>query len=114
MIALYGPTSDIAINFVRGAETSTLYSRTARVNRSQTLDGGTTLTHFGFNAADSDLQLIIQVNSESEYENLASIFETDTTVYLSCKEGFFSGMMQSLSRDENKVSITYMIEEQIQ
>ena len=113
MFAFYGVTSGTVIA-VQGGETSDPYVRSARVSVSKTLDGNSVFLHSGFNAADTDIKIVLSNLSNAQNELLQTIMETDVFVYMSCFYGFFSGAFSNMSIKNGKTNITFAIKEQIQ
>jgi len=91
---------------------STLYQREARISRRKTLDGGVVVAHSGQVAGDSDIILRFEC-SDAHRKTLQEIFETDTIVFLSCREGYFSGYLNTASYDGKKINLNFMILEKI-
>lgn len=113
MFSFYGVTTGTVFTTQRGS-TSEIFNRSARVSVQSTLDGGSTMVHEGFNAADSSIRPVFEGLTNAENASLLAIMETDTLVYLSCAAGFFSGAISEISIKGDKTNITFAVKEQIQ
>lgn len=89
---------------------TTLYDADARVSRSATLDGGVVIDHSGF--VDGDRTLSINCTlSATEDEILRTLFENETIVYVSTKNGFYSGVISRLNGDHGNRQLTILLKE---
>ena len=111
-VAFYGPLTGIAIRLV-GAEESSLYIRTARVAKRKILDGSIDLTHSGYTEGDASIALKFKNLPQADIEQAKAIFEGETLVYISCREGYFSGMISEFSVVGEALNIKYETKEKI-
>jgi hypothetical protein len=86
------------------------YQSNARISRTQTLDGGVVISHFGVVAGDMTLTFAVTC-TEVEAAYLKTMYEHETEVSISCDHGFFTGAISSLGITEGKATITFMVKE---
>jgi len=91
---------------------TTLYDASARVTRTATLDGGSSIVHSGFSDSDRTFS-IYAIVTEVQAKILKSIHETETLINLSCVEGYFSGMIKKLKVDDTEMYIQFLIKEKL-
>lgn len=87
---------------------SKLYDVMARVSRSKTLDSGVVIDHRGVVAGDRTLQIKCDL-TEAEETTLRTLFENQTIVYISTKDGFYSGAIERLRGDDGAVEFSFLI-----
>jgi hypothetical protein len=110
MISIVGST--LYCSFEENADKSNIYDASARVSRTATLDGGVAITHSGMVHGDRTILAYAFVDSATE-ATLKSIHETDTLVYLSCKEGYFSGVIERLVIQGGEMNMTFLAKEKL-
>lgn len=91
---------------------SDLSTMTARVTRSQTLDGGAVITHSGVSHGDRTLRIRAKLD-EADAATLTAIHEDETLLYLSAPDGFFSGAIESLKIDGGDLTLSFLIKEKL-
>lgn len=74
---------------------SILYDATARVSKTKTLDGGVVVDHRGFAVGDRTVEIKCELSATDE-ATLRTLFENETIVYISTKDGFYSGAIERL------------------
>lgn len=87
---------------------SKLYDGTARVNRSATLNGGVVIDHQGYVAGDRTLRIRCEL-SEADETIIRTLFENETIVYVSTKDGFFSAAIERLQGDNGQLELSIML-----
>ena len=92
-------------------ETS-LSDTTARISRTATLDGGVIITHSGFAHGDRTFSIRSEVTG-AEAVILEALHQTETIIWISCSEGFFSGAIDSLDIDSGALSMSILIKEKL-
>jgi hypothetical protein len=110
MISIVG--SSTYCSFEENADKSDLYNASARVSRSATLDGGVSITHSGLVHGDRTLSIYATIDAATE-STLKSINETDTLIYLSCREGYFSGVIDRLRIHGGSMNLTFLVKEKL-
>ena len=87
---------------------------TRRLSRSATMDGGSVITDSGYSDSDRTLSFSASNVSEDICDRLWSFFEDESMVYLSCRDGFFAGYLESVSIDSGGgVEVSFMVYEKI-
>jgi len=92
---------------------SKIFDLVPRVNRVATLDGGVVLTHSGFAHGDRTLVIKAENMTESDSDKLRALIENETLMYFSIDDGFFSGMVESLSIDNGNLQMTVLLKEKL-
>lgn len=81
-----------------------------RVTRTPTLDGGVVVDHRGF--ADGDRTFKIEaLLDETTTDLLWALYRSETLVKISCREGFFTGVLADLKADGGRVSLLFWVKE---
>lgn len=91
---------------------SVLYDVHGRVNRSATLDGGAAIAHAGVVHGDRTFNISARL-SPAQAATLKGIHETDTLVYLSCREGYFSGAIERLKIHGGEMTMNFLAKERL-
>ena len=111
MISLSTITANTAGNIViNQVLTSDMGSKTARVSRTATLDGGVYINHSGYTDGDRTLRIKGKV-STAQAVILKSLFEDYTTALISFIDGLFLGAISTLSTENGKLTMTFLIEQ---
>lgn len=84
----------------------------ARVTRRSTLDGGAVLVHSGFSHGDRTFTIKARLSEEDE-AILVGLHQTETLLYFSIPEGFFSGMISYLDANQGDILMTVLIKEKL-
>jgi hypothetical protein len=87
-------------------ESSELYRTAVRATKTKTLDGGVSIDHRGFISADNDLKIIAKVDAATE-AGLQALYENETYLNLSCKSGFYKGIIADLTVLDGDVDLTF-------
>ena len=90
---------------------SQLLDSIPRVTRTATLDGGAVIEHKGFSEADRTFNIRGEID-ENQLDILWELHK-ETTVYVSCKYGFFSGAIQRIRADNGELYLTIYIKEKL-
>lgn len=91
---------------------SLLEDMRARVSRRATLDGAVAVIHSGFAHGDRTFQIKAEI-TEADAATLKAIHRTETIVWISCKEGFFSGAIEFLKIEGGIIDMSIMIKEKL-
>ena len=87
---------------------------TRRLSRSATMDGGCVITDSGYSEGDRTLSFSAANVPETVCDRLWAFFEAESQVYLSCKEGFFSGYVETVGIDSaGNVDLSFLVYEKI-
>ena len=89
---------------------SNLGERTARVERTATLDGGVYINHSGFTDGDRTLFIVGKVNT-TQAAILKNIFETHTQVFVSMKDGLFIGAIPSMTAENGSLKMSIYLKQ---
>jgi hypothetical protein len=87
---------------------SDVYAADARVARTKTLDGGVVLDHQGFSHGDRSIRIVVDV-SEDEEAILKSMMENETIIYISTRDGCYSGCIKTMTGDNGEITLTLWI-----
>jgi hypothetical protein len=101
--SITGSTNGVIFN---EKDTSDLYETEVRATKSKTLDGGVSIDHRGFVSADNDMRISAQVDAATETA-LKALFENETYLNLSCKTGFYKGIIAQLSARDGDINLTF-------
>jgi len=113
MIAISTMTQNISGSLVLYEdESSDFEDYSTRVSRTKTLDGGVHINHSGFSHGDRTFIVIAKI-TEAEGVIAKNIQQTETLIWISCKEGFFSGVIESIKIDGMDLTMSIMIKEKL-
>jgi adenine C2-methylase RlmN of 23S rRNA A2503 and tRNA A37 len=87
---------------------SDLYTADARIARAKTLDGGVVIDHQGFSHGDRTIRVVAEV-SEDEEAILKSMMENETVIYISTRDGCYSGCIKTMTGDNGQITLTFWI-----
>ena len=90
--------------------TSIFRATPARVVKAQTLDGDVVIDHRGFVTGDQEFTIKAKLD-ETTSDKLWNIYKTQTLVDLSCKEGFFRGVISDMQIDNGELNLTFFVKE---
>jgi len=111
MISISTLTSDTMGSVViNELPSSDLDTKTARVNRSKTLDGGVYINHFGFSHGDRTLKIDSNL-PESQVARINHIFTNYTSVLVSMRDGVYKGTIKDVNAQGQISKITILIEQ---
>jgi len=89
-------------------------TRSARVSRTKTLDGGVHIHHGGVAAGDRTIKAkCYKAMPDADLSTLKSIFEDQTIVLISSRDGLFKGVISSLTDRYNKIELTLLLKESV-
>ena len=111
MIALSRRTQDtsgtVIVDEDRGSK---LYDGRARVSRSATLDGNVVIDHQGVVAGDRTINIKCEVSADDE-TILRSLFEDETLICISTKDGFYTAAIESMEGDNGNLKLSILLKE---
>lgn len=111
MISISTITASTTGNVVLKQDVSSeVGAKTARVTRTATLDGGVYINHSGYTDGDRTLRIKGNVNAEQS-TILSNIFEDYTSSLISIKDGLYFGAISTLSTENGKLAMTFLIEQ---
>jgi len=94
---------------IKESERPNLYDLSARVSHNKTLDGDVHILSSGVVQGDGK-QSYSCLHEESVWTALKSIFENETRVLVSCREGLFLAAPDKLKSDGQKITFSVLIE----
>jgi len=97
---------------VKELSSSALTSREARVTRVKTLDRGVYIGHAGYVAGDRTLSVVAEI-SALQRDILTEIFETQTSVLVSTREGVFLAAIAAMSTENGKLDMTIFVKNKL-
>jgi hypothetical protein len=83
-----------------------------RIQQTATLDGGSVISHYGFSHSDRKFQIVAEM-TRAEVAILQGMIEDSTLFYLSCDEGYFSGVISRFVPGNGMASITFLVQEKL-
>lgn len=115
MIAISTPTFDLDGSLViRDYDPSTdIRSRSRRVSRTATLDGGCVIEDNGLSHADRLFRIVLKALSQAEVENIERLIEYYSELYISTPEGVFGGVMENLNNNNGTVTVSFLVERKL-
>lgn len=105
----YDPNGNVILHELPSSD---LGSRSARVSRVATLDGGSVITHSGTTHGDRTFKIEARI-TEADEAVLNHIYENHTFIHISTKEGFFSGTIESLNTSNGDLKMVVLIKEKL-
>jgi len=112
MIAISTPTYDLNGHIVISESPETLYPQLKRrVSRTATLDGKSTLSDMGY--SDSDGTYLVRLDNAALKDDLEALIKTYPLLYLSTKQGCFSGTIKNMNMSKTPMEFTFLIKEKI-
>lgn len=88
---------------------SRLGNRIRRVSRVATLDGGSAVLDSGYSDTDRTIMLDITALTEFEVDRLEYLIQAYSSVLLFLPDGAFRASPESLTRNSNRLSATFLI-----
>jgi hypothetical protein len=88
------------------------YENSARISRVSTLDGSVVVVHSGVTDGDRNINLKSKVTSAQE-SVLKTIFENETLVVISTKNGCYTGCIQQLTMTSGNADVKIILKEKI-
>lgn len=93
-------------------KSSILKNAKARVSRVKTLDGNTYVTKRGY--TDEDRSLIVKARlTEAKSDTLWDLFKNESLLNVSIRDGFYSGVIESLAVDNGEINMKIFINEKL-
>lgn len=92
--------------------TSDLSSKTARVSRTTTLDGGVYINHSGFTDGDRTLKIKAVIN-QTQADILNNIFQYQMFVIVSILDGVFLAAIESYNNKSGQANLIILIKEKL-
>ena len=90
--------------------TSIFRATPVRVVKSQTLDGDVVIDHRGFVTGDQEFTIRAELDEATE-NKLWAIYKANTFIYLSCKEGFFKGVIADMKCQNGDLTLKFYVKE---
>jgi hypothetical protein len=111
MICISKLTQDVdgSVLFEENVDSKTPIYR-ARVRKTATLDGGVFIDHQGYAPGDNTFEITARVTKAQETA-LVSIFQNETFVNISTRDGFFKGVISSLRAFNGEIKMAFEIKE---
>jgi len=89
---------------------SDLSTRTARVSRTATLDGGVYINHSGVTDGDRTLRIEARITKEQD-TILQNIYRTQTFVLIAVSDGIYSGAIDTLKTNNGSLKMTILVKQ---
>jgi hypothetical protein len=114
MISISTPTFDLNGSVViHKSQASNLSNTTRRVSRTATLDGGVAMADMGFSDGDRTLQ-VVAAEADRDLESKLLYLQTNyPLLVLCCEKGCFLGAIDSLSRRQGALSLSFLVKEKL-
>lgn len=115
MISISTPTFDLGGSLIiRGYDPSTDFrSKSRRVSRTATLDGGCVIEDNGLSHSDRTFRIISSSLSEADVIHLNQLIGVYSILYISTREGIFKGVIETLGYNRGAGTISFLIKEKI-
>lgn len=85
---------------------------TPRIQSTATLDGGSVIANYGMAQSDREFRIIFEASEETVRE-VEVIIESGAMLYLSCAEGYFSGMITRFDPKYGAATVTFRVNERL-
>lgn len=111
MIAIWNDAEALTLN--ERVDESDYGDIVPRISRTATLDGGAVITNSGCSHADRTLVIVadnVSFATETAIKRMTSLSQT---IWMSNREGIFSGVISQLSCKSGRVRFTYLVTEKI-
>lgn len=105
----YNDSGDIVIHESIDSDMEKYPKRAARVS---TLDGGAVIVDGGFSHGDRTIKIKASL-TRTEAAKLLAIHQTETLIYISMQDGFFSGTIEDLDLNGGEIEMSILIEEKL-
>lgn len=86
---------------------------TRRMNKVATLDGGSVIVDGGYAESDRTLSFEFTDLATQDRDALWFMFRTESLVYLSCPEGVFSGMLETVNIENDSGNLIFSVFEKL-
>ena len=107
--SIYGDTDGVIFEELTD---SVFRSQEARVSKTRTLDGGTSIDHRGFSQGDREFRIRARLN-ESQAAGMEALQENETYLHLSCPAGFFKGVIAAMEIDNGLLDLDFWVKEKL-
>lgn len=94
-------------------EDSDFFTMSRRNSRTETLDGGVVVSDFGFSHGDRTITVVSQVDDEDIVNSLRLFFQTYSNCVLTMRDGVFDAYMSEFKNDFGRVSIVFLLYEEL-
>lgn len=84
----------------------------ARVSRAATLDGGAVIAHYGVSHGDRTFYIKASITTAQKI-TLEYIHRCNETLILSCKEGFFLGVIETMTTAQGSLTMKFLVKEKL-
>ena len=109
MISISTTTANTAGNvIIYNVAESKLNERTARISRTQTLDGGVYINHSGYTDGDRTLHIKSKIDS-SQAVVLTALFESYTILLISMFDGLYLAVISALNIEDGFLRMTVLL-----
>ncbi len=92
--------------------TSDLSSKTARVSRTATLDGGVYINHFGSSDGDRTLKIDVRLTQEQN-SIITNMYYNQPFILISMFDGFYTGTIDSINNKKGITALNIFIKERL-
>lgn len=115
MISISTPTFDLDGSMViRKYDPSTDFrSKSRRVSRTATLDGGCVIEDNGLSHSDRTFRITASSLSEADVLHLNDLIGAYATLYISTREGIFSGVIENLGDSSGVMTLSFLVKEKL-
>jgi len=111
MIAISPQTAGSVLIFQNESAIQSV-KRTARLQRTKTLDGSAVMSNHGVTSSDRTFTAKGWL-SKTYQETAENLFETGGYICLFCDDGAYKGMIETFRNDNGKVKMTILAKEKI-
>ena len=115
MISFSAPTADIngSRTFREDAENTSLTPPQTRASRTKCLNATVHIQHSGVVDGDRTFSIVVKNATEAEYEFMKYLQNNYTSALVSCREGVFSGLIESVRIPKGNLNITFWVNERL-
>lgn len=86
---------------------------TRRLSKTATLDGGSVIVDSGFSDSDRSFSFEFADIGPTSRDALWEMFQEESLVYLSCPEGVFSGVLESVDIENSTGKLKFSVLEKL-
>ena len=115
MIALFTPIYDLegALVIMDYDPGTDIISRTRRVSRIATLDGGCSIEDNGLSHSDRVFKVSSSSLSDDKIGILAQMIELYPSICITTSEGIFKGVIDFLNQNNNIITFNFLVKEKV-
>jgi len=100
-------SSSNSVNFNEDVNTK-LTRQQARLKVTPTLDGSAVFQHFGNSETDRIMKIYARV-TETDQEMITTIYNNETEIIMSCREGVFTGYIKAYECDNGNLYLEFQV-----